>query len=276
MPYREIDDTPDFRAYTQKLNRGAEGGSAVAIVSVVLVLLGTVLEVRDKRPYFVAGILPFGLQIALICGVKLRRLRRLRFAVPTKVKDAQGGVLAVRGRVVASEQGLFVTPVSGQLAVWAHVDARTEGSSDSLWITVLDVTAARGFAIDDGSGELAYVDIGRAHMIRSSLPLSATAETTPRLRSFFRVNPPGPGAICSIHEQALRPDDDVIVVGTAHRLPGDDSTQPARLVLSGGETPLVVSRLPLPSQSSLIWGLVFSVLLMALGLSPFFLLIGLS
>ncbi len=59
MPYRESDETADFRAYTPTLNRGKKGGYA-AVVSLMLMLLGIPFALRYKRPFFLVGLLPLG------------------------------------------------------------------------------------------------------------------------------------------------------------------------------------------------------------------------
>jgi hypothetical protein len=268
MPYRATDDTADSSAFTTTRKRRVLDQVTV-VAALTLMGIGTVYAVRGSAPYFLVGLLPLALRLMLVSCVRLGRLWRLHLARPTPAAVAGEGVIALRGRVVAGAPGAFVLPVSRQRAVWAQVEADgDDNGADSPRPTIANVTAARGFCIEDGSGECAYVEIARAKVIRSSLAFTATQTITAGLDAFCRAHRRKDGLIVAVGEWALRLDDEVIVVGNARRAQDSDATPAGRLIL-GSEAALLVSRLPLPSSMPQLAWILVSLVLAGFALFPF-------
>lgn len=252
MPYRDTDETADPSVFSTTPTRRVEDQAAV-VAGLTLMAIGTVYALHVDAPYFLVGLLPPALRLMLVSCVRLRGLWRLHVAQPTPAVEAGEGVIAVRGRVVAGERGPFVVPVGRQRAVWAQVQADGDGSgADSPSVTIANVTAARGFCVEDGSGGRVHVEIERAKVIRSSLAFTATQAITPGLEAFCRAHRRKDDVIRSVSEWALRLDDEVIVVGNAGRA-------------------LLVSRLPLPSPMPQLALLLVSLVLVGFALFPFIL-----
>ena len=88
-------------------------------------------------------------------GMRWTISRRLVRASCTPIGNTNDGPAAVRGRIVPSEAGLFMSPASGRSVVGARLEVFQTGSEGTTLLKSL--TAARDFLIDDGSGELARV-----------------------------------------------------------------------------------------------------------------------
>src|SRR4051812_43475617 len=93
-------------------------------------------------------------------GLKNMARRKRIMSTPTSpIRQAPGGLVEVKGRIVPSEQGVLQTPFSGRHAVWARitVQERRQRGRSSYWATIINEVDARSFFVDDGSGELARV-----------------------------------------------------------------------------------------------------------------------
>lgn len=116
----------------------------------------------EAAPLLVIGAILFviGVVVTLVNLKNFKRRQRI-IATPTSpIAQAPGnGLVEIKGRVLASEQGLVQTPFSGRLAVWCRITIQELRSSgrNSYWHTVLAEVDARPFMVDDGSGQLARV-----------------------------------------------------------------------------------------------------------------------
>lgn len=112
-------------------------------------------------PLVIGGILfIIGLIVTLMNLKNFQRRKRI-IATPTSpIAQAPGnGLVEIKGRIVASEQGLLQTPFSGRLAVWCRITVQElrRSGKNSYWHTLLTEVDARPFLVDDGSGQLARV-----------------------------------------------------------------------------------------------------------------------
>ena len=99
--------------------------------------------------------------IITLTNIKNWKRRQRIIATPTSpVAQAPGnGLVEIKGRVVASEQGIIQTPFSGRHAVWTRITVQELRSSgkNSYWHTLLTEADGRVFMVDDGSGQMARV-----------------------------------------------------------------------------------------------------------------------
>jgi hypothetical protein len=92
----------------------------------------------------------------VLLGIKDQAKRRQVLETPTcPIAQAPGGGLVeIQGRVVPSEQGSFVAPLSGRHCVHLRVTAHENSKNGAKR---LDLTLDREFWVDDGSGHYARV-----------------------------------------------------------------------------------------------------------------------
>jgi hypothetical protein len=267
-PYRESGAHEDLDAFAPPATRKAEQ-RAVVVAGMMIMLVGLLFALRADAPYFLLGLLPPALYAMIDSLVRLSWLWRLARARATPAKSAQPGRIAIRGRVVAGDTTPFVAPVSGQLAVWARVQAHAESNDPELRRTVSDLVAMRDFCIDDGSGELAHVELSGARVMSRSLAVTIVQALTPRLERYFQRHPPKRhDPICAVDELALRLEDEVVVVARARRATADEP-HPGRLILDGAGA--LVSRVPPPSPATSLAVLLVSLVIAVIAIAPFIL-----
>jgi hypothetical protein len=114
------------------------------------------------RPLLLLGGIVFlvGLALTSLNLKKYRRRKRIRRTALTPAARALGGeIVAIKGRIVPSEQGQVRAPFSGKLAVWVRVqvDELRSPTRRAYWHSLYDDVEARTFLIDDGTGQLARV-----------------------------------------------------------------------------------------------------------------------
>jgi hypothetical protein len=201
-----------------------------APLAVVVALLG------------VGGVLLFG-------GVAgIRRLGHLRRTPVLPIAQAgENTFVAIRGTLVASEEGLVTAPFSERAAAWFKIVV--EGKSGKSWETFVDESEGRVFLVDDGSGELARIDAKEATFdVASDLSSSGRLGTAPKLEAFLaarKLNVEetlagmfGIRRMVRYTETALLPGETVLAVGHARRVAGPPIMDGYR---SGSTTELVVA-----------------------------------
>lgn len=130
--------------------------------------------------------------IITLTNIKNWKRRQRIIATPTSpVAQAPGnGLVEIKGRVVASEQGIIQTPFSGRHAVWTRITVQELRSSgkNSYWHTLLTEADGRVFMVDDGSGQMARVmPVGANVMLdKQSVASSGTFnDAQPHLEAFL-------------------------------------------------------------------------------------------
>jgi hypothetical protein len=190
--------------------------------------------------------------IALILGViiiltQLKNVRRRRriMATPTSpIAQAPGnGPVEVKGRIVPTEQGVVVAPFSGQQAVWVRItvqEYRQHGRSGS-YVTILNETDFRPFAVDDGSGQLARVMPQGAHMILEARQVASSGtfnDASPHVAAFVASRGISTTSWLGFNksmrytEEVLVPGDNLYALGPSRRDPGPPVNDGYRMVPS--------------------------------------------
>jgi hypothetical protein len=223
--------------------------AAILAVTAAVLALDFAMHSRAEA-YFVLICVPAGLEFLFQWRLQYGHYRRLRAARCTPVREVLGGNVGIRGRVVASDRGLFVAPRSGERVVWARVRVSVDFRGDGT--EIVNETAARDFLIDDGSGEMAYVDARNARIVSENLRMGTTEELSPGLRAFVceraRDFQKYDGWPAYISEVVIGVGDEVIAVGPSRRAvcdkEGDASASTSRLVLGSAAGELVVGAWP--------------------------------
>jgi hypothetical protein len=133
-------------------------------MAVVLLVIGGIV--------FVIGV------ILLLTGIPNLRRRARIIATPTSaIAQAPGnGPVEIKGKIVASEQGVIMAPFSGRQAVWVRVTVQEKRSTgrSSYWATVVKETDGRPFMVDDNSGQQARVLPPGANVILDSQQVASS------------------------------------------------------------------------------------------------------
>ena len=155
---------------------GVGCGTAILWIAVGAIAAGASMSRYTGTPAAIlsGAFLGLALRVMPDCVKTWRRWRRLASVAYVSIRDARDGVVQIRGCIVPGEQGPIRSPCSGKQAVWARiVTTRWNGYSGRFgaWEKVLDETARRDFFLDDGSGELARIDISGASIVgEASVP----------------------------------------------------------------------------------------------------------
>jgi hypothetical protein len=97
--------------------------------------------------------------------------RTIAATPPTPIAHARsGGLVALQGRAVASDQGTLPSPLSGRPALVCTLDIkeahrRIGGSGGIEWRTIHKLRERREFWLDDGSGKRAWISPQDAQVI---------------------------------------------------------------------------------------------------------------
>jgi hypothetical protein len=231
-PFSQFSETPS-------------GWSRRAIAAVIMVTAIVAALNIWSVTWFVAACLatatlPVGLLLLAEARLRWTISRRLGRASYTPIRNTHAGPTAIRGRIVPSEAGLFISPPSGRSVVWARLEVLQDDGEGTTAIKSL--TAARDFLIDDGSGELARVVAERAWVTVESNSPCRIEEIDPATRSFLEArglgwrasSNKGGGDGRHLRETVLAPGDEVVAVGPALREPVTaESAAAPQLVLKG-------------------------------------------
>lgn len=128
----------------------------------------------------------FGGRGVLTAMIDLRRRQRMKAAPTVRISEASGGgIVEIKGRIVASEAGLVGSTVGGRQAVWFQTtveDVREviTGSSTDVGgtskstqvVTIWQKTESREFLVDDGSGQLARVKPDHAYVVTKDVQIT--------------------------------------------------------------------------------------------------------
>lgn len=187
-----------------------------------------------------------------------RRRQRIVGTPTTPIAQAPGdGVVEIRGRVAATEQGTFAAPISGRQVVYCRI--RVEETEGRTKTTRVDHADSRDLFVEDGSGERARIVTRTASVIlqKRSMTSSGTFEDPPQhLIDILQTHGIesetwlGQNKTLTFYEEALEPGDALFAIGPSHREAGPPAqegyrTEPTRkLVMSGmgdGDLELLVS-----------------------------------
>ncbi len=207
------------------------------------------------------GLLVFGGSVFFLRA--LRRRRRITRTPTTRIADAPGdGVVEIKGRVVAGEQGPVRAPVTGRSCVWVRtVVTESQGKRTTQHV---DQTDFRPFRVEDDSGQTArvflegaVVDVARRTVAQSESPelLSFLAE-----RNVWRA-----GGNLTCDQEALEVGDSLYAIGPSRREVGPPvnegyrSESGTKLVLHAatGAELFVSNKTEEALVSSLTWRLIF-------------------
>jgi hypothetical protein len=181
---------------------------------------------------FLGGVIFLIGGIIALTGLKNLARRKRILATPTSpVRQARGGPVEIKGRIVPSEQGVLMAPFSGRHAVWTRVtveERRSRGRS-SYWATIINESDGRSFFVDDGSGEVARILPQAANVIleRQSVASSGTfRDAPPHLEAFLQSRGVkstgffGFNKQMRYQEELLAPGDSLYAIGLSRRDPG--------------------------------------------------------
>ena len=242
--------------------------AAVIVVTAIVAALNVWSVKSHIEALLASATLPVGLLLLLDARLRWTISRRLARASCTPIRNTNDGPAAVRGRIVASDAGLFISPPSGRSVVWARLEVfqtDVEGTSLSK-----SLTAARDFLIDDGSGEPARVVAKGAWVAVEGSPPHRIDDIDPATRALFEARGAGDGRY--LEETLLAPGDEVVVVGPARRAPiaAESSTAPT-LVFEGRVRrvdELLVSRWPPAASGPPTFVVPLSVAMVVTGCGP--------
>jgi hypothetical protein len=207
--------------------------------------------------------------LALLAGVvglhseranRERRDRMMSTPASTIAQALGDDRVEIRGRIVPSEHGVFTAPFSNQQVVWVRVTVKRwqDHKNGGFFVTLLQMSDARPFLLDDGSGQRARILPDRAHTNIDEARSRKFNSVTPLFESFlkaqqedgetFRLN-----KTVQYTEEVLLPGEELLAVGASRREPGPPvndgyrMSSTSQLVLfHGGETvdELVLSNEP--------------------------------
>lgn len=174
----------------------------------------------------------FGVAGAITNLKDVRRRKRILSTPTSAIVQAKGdGLVEIKGRIEASEQGLVQTPFSGRLAVWCRITVQEHRSSgkSSYWHTILSEVDERPFLVDDGSGQLARVLPTGATVILEKHNVASSGtfnDAPPHLEAFLQsrglksTNWIGFNKSMRYEEEILAPGDNLYALGPSYRAPG--------------------------------------------------------
>ena len=198
-------------------------------MGIVLLIIGGVL--------FLIGV---GLMIA---GLPAMRRRRRIIQTPTSaIAQAPGtGPVEIKGRVLASEQGLVQAPFSHRGGVWVRVvvqEWRQTGRS-GYWRNVVNETDGRPFLVDDGSGQAARVLPAGANFVLDTQQVARSGtfkDPPPEVQAFLAsrglksTSWLGFNKNMRYEEQVLGPGDNLYAIGPSRRDAGPPQSDGYRMV----------------------------------------------
>jgi hypothetical protein len=168
---------------------------------------------------------PFGLVALNFAWTRSRAWRCLRRAAtrPIAIRDARGGRIGIRGRIVAGPSGLLAAPSGGGGAVWVQIEFVSDGVEGPT--RLLALTAVRDFLVEDLSGERAYVvahgasvDVLENHDVPRDAPfVRALLDLRSGSNGIFARPGRGRLALCDVREAVLKPGQEVVVFGPSRR-----------------------------------------------------------
>lgn len=233
-----------------------------------------------------------GVVIALTNLKNVRRRKRILDMPTLPIAQAAGnGLVEIKGRVVAGEEGVLQAPFSGRHGVWVRVVVQELRSSgrNSYWATLVEETEFRPFYVEDGSAQRARVMPAGANMIldQQTVGNSGTFNDPPphvvqflSLRGLSTTSWLGFNRRIRYDEQVLCPNDPLYALGPSAREPGPPVSDGYRmapstqLVMFAGQTGDAELILTNKSEdelvSKLLWGFVGG--LIAVGVGVLFLL----
>jgi hypothetical protein len=195
-----------------------------------------------------------GIVSALTNLKNFARRRRVR-AIPTSsISQSTGGLVEIKGYIVAGEKGLVEAPISERQVVWARVtvqQAHSSGGGDGAvpttsWTTVLQEITGGPFFVDDGSGEVARILPSGANVILDAKSVAESGtfyDASPGFEAFLlshdlsSKNFFGFNKTLSLREELLTPGDTLYALGPSRREPGppasegSDLAAPSQLVM---------------------------------------------
>jgi hypothetical protein len=200
----------------------------------------------------VAGVLLLFGCIALLGSRKdLARRKRILDTPTSRIADAPGtGLVEIKGRIVAGEDGLLETPFSHLPVVSFRIIVEEQHSSgkNTHWVTLLSEDQSKVFYVDDGSGQTARIVSNRAsfQLDKHDIARSGTWNGAPlELEAFLNsrgVTSKGTfgfNKTMRYQEETLAAGEALYALGPARRepVPGEAShtVPPTRLVLEAGD-----------------------------------------
>ncbi len=227
--------------------------------------------------------------ITTLVGLKNYKRRQRIITTPTSpIGQAPGnGPVEIKGRIVASEQGVLQTPFSGRHAVWCRITVQEHRSSgrSSYWATVVNEVDQRPFMVDDGSGQMARIMPQGANVILDAQQVASSGtfnDAAPHLQGFLASRGISTTTFLGFNksmrytEEVLSPNDPLYALGPSRRDPGPPVNDGYRMAPSSQLTLFAVpgdaGELILTNKSEeqlvsrLLWGFVGGLVLMGLGL----------
>jgi hypothetical protein len=227
----------------------------------VLLLFGLVL--------ITAGVLTAGSHL----GEWQKRARLLALPASTIAAAPGSGPVEVRGRVVAGEEGLVRSPISGEEGAYYRVTVEQGRSSrgGAYWTKLLVEDGGGPFYLDDGSGQLARVKLDGASIViertvtNVSGPFSGAG---PAVEAFLRERGESSRGLFGFNrdlrvvEEIIRVGDSIGALGPSLREPGPPTNDhyrtaaTTRLVLAhegDGPRALIVTTRSKPELFDSMW-----------------------
>ena len=230
-------------------------------------------------PVVIVGVILFiiGAVVALVGLKNLKRRKRIVDTPTSQIRQAQGGLVEIKGRIQPSEQGLLQAPFSGRHAVWARItvqEYRSRGRS-SYWATVVNETDTRSFFVDDGSGEYARILPMAANVMLEPQSVASSGtfnDAQPHLEAFLKSRGLSSTGMLGFNkrmryqEELLAPGDALYALGPSRRDAGPPVNDGYRMVPSsqlvlhampGAEGELILTNKTEEQLiSKLLWGFV--------------------
>jgi hypothetical protein len=183
------------------------------------------------------------LLVGALCGVvgaistargmrDLRRRTRIKQTPTSAIALAAGNSdVEIRGRIVASEEGLVTAPFSQRPAVWSRtlVEHYQQRGRSGSWVTLLDEVHARPFLVEDGSGQRARVQPAGANVVLDARTVASSGpfrDPPPHVESFLRAHNIestmwlGFNKRLRYREEVLEPGHTLYALGPSRRDPG--------------------------------------------------------
>lgn len=207
-------------------------------------------------------VLVIGIFIIASSAGDWRRRQRIIATPTTPIAQCSGdSVVEIKGRVVASEEGVFTTPFSGRHAVFCRitVQERRHRNRSSYWHTVIEEIDAREFYVEDGSGQQARIVPRGANCVLDKQSVASSGmfnDPPPQLVAFLQSRGIssetwiGTNKSMQYLEEVLAPGDTLYAIGPSHREAGPPradayrNSPGSRLVMSGmgtGDLELLLS-----------------------------------
>jgi hypothetical protein len=199
----------------------------LVVYGLFFVVVGFVLSLKNRRTF-----------------IETSWVRALPFSA---IREARPGPqLKIEGRVVPSEQGVFVSPCTGREVVWTRVRMERWEREARAWILVTQIERGREFFVEDATGARARVRPRGAFVVidASTNAQSISFQSSPYIDAFCaseRIDPKAlhsDGGQLRYTEEVILASAQVCVAGAAHRLPAMPTAEGYRD--SAGTTEIVL------------------------------------